>query len=426
MTAQNYLLGRLGISEPLAGGLFDEITIAQALDVMRRLGGAALYGKRDEVRISIGQIDKDLSLSQPPQAVGALLQSGFEYGRGGKETMHRLMSSMISSQEALYGGPRAILGAKFVNWAVHRHNPVRDTVLDALDDLVRANCKGLRRARRVNSEVALPHLEKHLHWLELDRYSAQTGVELPETATRKMAIKTVGDSDVLLSKSAARTYLDIPTQDFLGLIENGLIVPAWQTDFELAIYFYRSELDALIERLLSKLISTKDPGVVPYFAMFRKNAKVLTAVHMRRVLRGIPRGVRRLRGAGGLREIGVHRQQGTRPTVFEQLRTQRDDVIDMLGISPADVDGLVGGGHLGLLKNCAETFDPVALYDLRCSHLSARDVAAACSWRGDLEPIEDLLLRSKIQPLVSACTSPLYPRYDAIRALYKALPALKG
>jgi hypothetical protein len=61
--------------------LFDGITIAQALDVMRRLGAAAIYGKRDEIRISVGQIDQDLSLIQPPRTLAALLQSGNHISR---------------------------------------------------------------------------------------------------------------------------------------------------------------------------------------------------------------------------------------------------------------------------------------------------------------------------------------------------------
>jgi len=419
LAANQYLLGRFAIGERMESPMLDAIPAWQGANVLRRLGAAALLGKRETVKIAVGKLDRDIAYDQPPVTLGRLLSAGFEYAKDGSASLVSLMEKMIEGDQRLYKGPADMFGSKFRSWAIHEDNPIKEAIQEVWDPFVARHC---RPTRRTNPTLGprpahLAVKPQRLHPLEQARFEAAVGRTFPPMMTRSDALAIGKSEGVLLSREQVRQRSGLRLQSFSKLVAACLIRPIWYSDVPHAEPYYADDVSAFFDSLAAHSRG-KPPSRGRMFlrSAIIENGPIVAPILISSVLRG------ELEAFGALSDnlstsIYVASRTVRRGRISALNRTETGSI---LGVDSDTVDQLVVLGHLGVApdQECSMiSVDAVVKFD--SDHITAARLGHICSSAMAAGYIEDWLLGLAVPSILTPGRPAIFSRGAAIRAFYQ-------
>lgn len=419
LIANNYFLGRLSMAEIIPCPMLDRISIVEAANVLRRLGAAALLGKREDIKIAVGQLDKDLACDQAPAAFGKLINTGFEYARDGSTSLLKLLNKMVEPKLRPYAGPAEIVGDKFRSWAVHRDNPIRETLIKIWNPFVLEHCSSTRRIAvqngvRPSHLAAVPQL---LHPLERERFARVLGYALPDSVSRKEAYAIGRKQKLMITQKElfARTVWNSRAGMDFG--NSASIAPVWHSDVPHAKPFYLHEVAAFFDKLAA--ISTKatanNQQLTPISAVFSRNPMFAPILLSRIFREDIPLFDL---GAGPL--LSSYCVPSDAAPERETLHVSGIHAAYCLGVSVDTVYELAARSYLNEIKNNDGRAIEITSFDAfnKC-HVTPARLGEICYSGMQTDAIENLLLEAGVSGILPTQYQMIFSRECAIRAFYE-------
>lgn len=417
LVANSYVAGRLSLAAPLICPTLDRIPLFEVGNVLRRLGVAALFGRREGVRNSVGKPDKDIAYDQSPVSLGKLLSAGFEYARDGSQSLIKLLEKMIERDQRQFSGPTQMFGQTFRTWAVHEDNPIRKTIDEVWHDFVALHSppKRWKRASRLHGPriahlAARPQL---LHPLEQKRFETALGRSFPAGMSRKLALQLGKESGLLLTKADAAGPWR--WEAFTSIASTGLIPSAWYCDMAHADPFFANDLREFSYKILSQAAPICEGNkTVSFFAILRKFPKS-APFQVANILTG---AMPLFRSDDQTRDrlfiLGSTDLQDNTASV------SRQSFAFVLGLDVSIVDQLIAKGIIAGLPHGDDlrvSLDEA--WDFSHNHLTAARLAVICSTGMESATLEGWLIDLGVSPVSPGADSAIFPRADAIRAFYE-------
>ncbi|MDE2442145.1 MAG: TniQ family protein [Betaproteobacteria bacterium] len=413
-----YLLGRLGLGERIPSATLDPIPVYQVANVMRRLGAAAVLGKRDTVHVKVGQPDRELAYDQDPAALARLMGAGFQYARDGKASLIRLVDVMAKGEQKLALGPAALFGNKFRSWAIHEDNPIRDQMREVWASKVsQLNYGGKRMAALVGARI--PHLQMRpqlLHPLEHRRFEIELGAQYSADISRRQTLKFGKAANILLNRAETAEFLGLTGATLAVVVAFGLLNPAWYSDASSMPAFYRREAADLKSRLLSSHPRHGSGASVSARHVARSRGSGVLAVLLNRALQG---------------EVGIVTcPESDRVTsavivlnpdqsVADQCVLTARDVACFAGVSEDDVLRLAASGFLECSDNNASHFREASVLRFLERYISPARLAGLCSSRMDPHKLAGWLTSRGLCSVAPSSCLGLFDRHGAIAKFYE-------